>query len=531
MRIAAPACEAVCLAASAPPTSGEKETRWRGTSRAIAACLVLSACGVPWRAPPDLSEAWKAEELAPSSKQSAWAPPADGSSDAADGDAAEGTGGAVGGVGTYRDDRALRRAPETLPGAGTQDLPALIDVALRENPDTRAVWEAARAAASRYGQSLAPYYPTITGTAIVSPNERLLFQDSPDTLVIRQDSYDPAVTLTWTLLDFGRRAQSAEVARQQLVAANFTFNRALQTVIFRVQTAYYLLDAAQAMERAAVRNVELARTVFTSADERLGVGLATRPDVLLAKQVDARAVYELENAKVAVKNRQADLALALGIPADHPVTIESLAEQPMPEDLSEAVDELIDDAFRERPDLAAQVASLRAAEAGVERAKADFFPTIGFTGSYGQNVWDYAVQGGPRVHNNEPSYSTVFGFQWDAFRGFERLNALREAEAEEKQARAELESAELDTIAQVWRAYYDFRAAVQKLDYAEALLAASEDAYDANLSRYRHGLGTIVDLLTAERDLANARYTLVASRADVLTTASRVAYARGVIKP
>ena len=62
-----------------------------------------------------------------------------------------------------------------LPEPGqTYDLPTLIDVALRNNPDTRASWEAARAAAARYGRSLAPFYPVISARADVSPNARFL---------------------------------------------------------------------------------------------------------------------------------------------------------------------------------------------------------------------------------------------------------------------------------------------------------------------------------------------------------------------
>jgi len=37
-------------------------------------------------------------------------------------------------------------------------------------------------------------------------------------------------------------------------------------------------------------------------------------------------------------------------------------------------------------------------------------------------------------------------------------------------------------------------------------------------------------LLTADRDLANARYTIVQSRADLLTSSAAVAYAVGAIE-
>jgi len=241
-------------------------------------------------------------------------------------------------------------------------------------------------------------------------------------------------------------------------------------------------------------------------------------------------VYDLENARVAVKNAEAELALTLGMPANRPLAIEGLARQAMPAELDGAVDTLIDTALAERPDLAARVAELRAADAAVARAKADFFPSVGFRGHYGESIWDYTITGGAsRIQSTEPTYATTFTFNWDIFKGFDRVNAVRAAEADSAAARAALATTQLDAIAQVWRAYYDYRAAVRKLDFADALLAASQEAYDANLKTYAVGLSNIVELLTAERDLATARYTLVQSRAELLTTAARVAYAAGAM--
>jgi len=367
----------------------------------------------------------------------------------------------------------------------------------------------------------------VAAQAAVSPHTRFLREGETDTVTIRQDSYEPRLVLTYTLLDFGRRAQSAELAYQRLLAASFAFNRRLQEVVFSVEHGYYMLDAAQGLERAAQRNVDLARTVLAAADQRFAVGLATRPEVLLAKQVETRAVYDLENAHVGVKNAEAELALTLGIPANRPLAIESLDRQPLPADLGDAVDSLIDAALAQRPDLAGRVAELRAADAAVERAKADFLPRVGFRGHYGESIWDYTFGDSARRHSSEPTYATVFTFDWDLFRGFDRLNAMREAEADVGAARAALARTQLDAIAEVWRAYYDYRAAVRKLAFADALLAASQEAYEATLKTYQVGLSDIVELLAAERDLATARYTLVLSRAELLTTAARVAYAAG----
>ena len=108
---------------------------------------------------------------------------------------------------------------------GAYDMPGLIDLALTNNPDTRRMWEAARAAAANYGISKAPFYPMVSAEAS-GGYSRMLFELPNETAVLRQWQITPMAELTYTLLDFGRRSASAEVARQQLAAANFGFNRA-----------------------------------------------------------------------------------------------------------------------------------------------------------------------------------------------------------------------------------------------------------------------------------------------------------------
>ncbi|MDO8433231.1 MAG: TolC family protein [Candidatus Binatus sp.] len=78
----------------------------------------------------------------------------------------------------------------------------------------------------------------------------------------------------------------------------------------------------------------------------------------------------------------------------------------------------------------------------------------------------------------------------------------------------------MGAISSVWRAYYEFQTALKGYDYAKALLAASNESYAANIDTYHQGLSTIVELLTADRDLASARYTMVQSCADLLTSSA-----------
>src|SRR5262245_39848786 len=424
------------------------------------------------------------------------------------------------------------RAPVSLPSdapappSGVYDLPALVDLALGQNPATRAAWETARASEAGLGRAKAEDYPHVRLSAYGGLNN-FPFPIPNETFEIHNRLALPQVEVAYTLLDFGRRSATAEQAKQQLIAANFAFNRAMQEVVFGVQRAFYALGAARSSVEAATKNLELARINGEVAEERLKVGLATRPAVLLTRQAEAESVYELESAKSAVETARAELATAVGIRADVPLDVDTLEHQPLPDALPNRLDELVDTAISKRPDLAAKVASLRAHEAALAKAKAAWFPEVGLMGEFGEAFWSYKVQGFPRQNSSTNDYTTLLTFKWDLFTGFDRPYAIRQAEAQVETSHAELRGAELGTIDAVWRAYYEFQSARERQRYAEALLRASEEAYAANLETYREGLSTISDLLTADRDLARARYTVIRAKTDYLNAAAAVDYAVG----
>jgi outer membrane protein TolC len=427
------------------------------------------------------------------------------------------------------------RPPNTLPepratsSGNRYDLYELIDIALSNNPDTRQTWYQARAAADAYGVSRAPYYPVVSAQ-VPGGYERELFELPPQNAVLKQWQITPALAFTYTLIDFGRRDAGAAAARAQLAAANFSFNRKLQDVVFATQRAFYSIGAAKAAVLAAEQNLELAKTDNDSVSRRVDLGLATQPELLLVRQRVAQSKYDLASAHLLVREAQANMAVALGVAANTALDVPTLDSLPIPAGLGSEVDQLIETSLRSRPDLAAQVATLDARRADVARTRAAFYPTVGVMGSYGEQSWNYRYDGFHTETDNQPQYAALLSVNWDLFTGFKRLNDVRQAEAARDAAGAQLKSLEVDTISSVWRAYYEFQTALSRYDYAKALLAASQESYDANLDTYRQGLSTIVELLTADRDLANARYTIVQSRADLLTSSAAVAYAVGAIE-
>jgi outer membrane protein len=408
-------------------------------------------------------------------------------------------------------------------------LAQLSNVALRNSPLARGAWASARRAAAEHGRVLSQYYPELSINAI-GGYSHFLFQMTGHPLDIDQLEFQPLVQLNWLLLDFGRRSGEARETFEKVLAANLMFNRELQDIVYAVQTDYYQLQAAQEMVKASETSLQQAVTVRTSAERKLDTGLATRPEFLLAKRVEAKAIYDLENSKVLVTDAEAQLALTLGVSATCPVVVDTAGNITLPAELEEGVDALVDLAISTRPDLGAYLAKVRAQDAAVETARAQFMPEISFIGQFGGDFWDYTIGvTSERVKTIEPNYEVFLTFEWDLFVGFERENAVRSAVASREIASAELEQAGLGAISEVWKSYYRVRAARKRFRYAESLLAASSDAYAATYESYQRGLSTIVELLDADRDLASGRYILVQSRAKLLIETATLAYAAGTI--
>jgi outer membrane protein len=425
---------------------------------------------------------------------------------------------------------AAAHVPGAVNAAHEYDVAELIDIALKNNPETVRAWSAARSAAAAYGSAQAPYFPQ---AAFSSDNgyQRTILQVPSTFGVLKQWQADPIVTLNWTLLDFGRRKSASDSALDRLIAANLSFNRTIQDVVFNTESAFYALDAADGAVIAARQNLKLAETDFDAVRQRVVLGLATEPQLLLAKETVAQSRFDLANAQLMVHDAQAQMAVAVGIPANPPVTIVGLEAQAPPPELNTSVEAFIAEARSRRPDLAARIASIHATEADIRQARAQFLPVVGLSTGYGENLWNFTFQTPKTVEIGQPQYSALLTLRWDIFTGFRRLNEVHRAESDLDVARAELGAADINAIAQVWHAYFDLDSARSKYAFAQSLIESSEESYAANLETYRQGLSTIVELLTADRDLANARYTFIQSKAQLLTAYAALAFAAGTIHP
>src|SRR5215470_11276487 len=415
------------------------------------------------------------------------------------------------------------------------ELPELIDLAQRVNPETRVAWEAARRSALAVGLAESEYFPVLAISAL--GGYRSVGVSIPRNLVtdgfFRFELLQavPALNLRWLLIDFGRRGNARDAAKERLLAANLGFNRKHQQIAFAVQRAFYGLTSVRARIVVAQSALDAARTVEDAAERRLQSGLGTRPELANARQQTAQAAFDLEAVLEKERDSQVTLAESVGITPTTPMQLVDFSALPPPAELQDTVEKTIDRALEKRPDLIARVAALRAAEAELRRARAAYWPTLSLHGDVGTILGKARITADGKSTGwfgaTQPDYGIGLFLEWEIFDGGARRRRVEIAKSERRTAQDEITATRDRAVSEVWKAYTDVRLAFRRLDVAAALLDASQQSYDDALKSYRVGLGTLTDLLTARRELSRARYVELDTKVQLLDASAALAFTTG----
>ncbi|MBI2440454.1 MAG: TolC family protein [Lentisphaerae bacterium] len=408
-------------------------------------------------------------------------------------------------------------------------LAAALDVALANNPTTRALWHEARAASAQVDQARGNFLPTIVGSAGVS---RQRTETQPETFFRDSLRYGPGLQLNYLVINFGGGHSAAvQQALQTVYAANYRFNRAIQEVLRDVASAYYGMISATAAVTAAEATLSDARAAWEAARARQSSGVGTELDVLLAQAGYDQARYDLVNYRGLLKIAQAVLARALGLPADANLEVvmptDDVPAAVAPQDMRQ----LIDQALARRPDMAALRAKLSAKRAAERVAGAVLWPSLYLAGNVSRNYYDTeTAKEFFLTQDSDWSYGAGLTLQWTLFDGLQDLSARRAAAAQADAIREELLQAELAASAEVWSNYYTYETALERHAVSAAYLKSAAKAHDLALASYRNGLSSITELLNAESALAQARARQITARQDAFTALVNLALATGCLE-
>ena len=225
----------------------------------------------------------------------------------------------------------------------------------------------ARAQAAQVGVAQAAWLPNLDGRLGASrlQNDQRYY-----------NSNSAVLTLSWLVFDSGARSANGENARQLLEAAAADAGCHRAVAFLSALQAFYTAQATQAAVVSTTEAERAAREGFAAAESRYKVGVATPADRLLAQTALSQATLNRIKAEGEARNALGTLANAMGFQAGQTLT---LAPPPavLPDAAFHAGDRGADRRGRSRrPDLKAAEAQVKAAQAGVDLARAQGRPTV-----------------------------------------------------------------------------------------------------------------------------------------------------------
>ena len=408
------------------------------------------------------------------------------------------------------------------PGA-TLSLPQVLDIGLRNNPATRTAWFQARSAAADVGSKRSEYFPVLELDGNLTRQKQAALGGRS---IFLQTSYGPSATLTWMLLDFGGRAADVEEARRALFAADYEHNASIQNVALAIEQTYYQYLDAKALKVAAEASLKAARESLSAAEERHRAGVATIADVLQARTAFSQTELILQSVEGQIQTLRGALATAIGVSANIPVEAGELPSEINVDAAGETVDQLIEKAESQRPDLAAARLTALKDESHIRSVQAAGLPSLFALGTVNR-VYYY---NSPTVPYAD-TYSGALLLRIPVFTGWRSTYDIAKAREDAQVSRTQVETLTDQVILQVWTSYYSLKTASQQVKTARDLYASAEQSEQVALGRYKAGVGSILDLLAAQSAFANARAQEVQARANWFLSMAQLAHDTGMLAP
>jgi outer membrane protein len=394
-------------------------------------------------------------------------------------------------------------------------------IALRNHPRIASAELAAKASGFVVKQVRSAYYPTISGnvTGVGTEHGSVLSAGAVTTSSIYSRESNGLVA-NQLLSDFGRTASLEQSATLRNAAQNQNVSNTRAQVLVEVQQEYYRALNTESILNVARATLDLRRVTLRQVSALAASALRSKVDVSFAQVNESQAQLDLFRAENDARASHARLSAAMGYDRDQAF---SLSDEPLPPALDPNVDALIEQAKRERPDLAALQLNKEALDRYADAERRLRNPTLSAA----------AVAGVAPVRDERlpESYSAAgINLNIPILNG--GLFKARQEEAESRAAAAskDLQDLSLQIARDVRVAWLDANDAFRRLDVTARMVGEAKEALRLAQARYENALGSIVELNQAQLNETSAEIAAASAKYEYLSRRAVLSYAMGALR-
>jgi outer membrane protein len=310
-----------------------------------------------------------------------------------------------------------------------------------------------------------------------------------------------------TVFDAGRRFFDIRSTRANVDAAEANAVAQRFNVSLNVKQAFYNALAARESESAAQAQLEQAEQQLRASSARVQAGVATRSDSLRSAIQVGNAQLALLTARTNLESANATLTRLVATPytvtANPADTVDQRVTLP-----DTAV--LLDLAER-GPAVDQARAQLTAARAVARSSWTTYLPTV--TASFNRSATGPDAEFGRGLDYNYRS-NVALGLTFPIFNQLNREEQRVQADVARANAQALLRDSRLAAQQQLVQATGALRTAEQRIAIQRASVEAAEEDLRVQSQRYAVGASTLLDVLTSQTQLNQARSALIQARYD-----------------
>jgi outer membrane protein len=304
------------------------------------------------------------------------------------------------------------------------------------------------------------------------------------------------LTVTQLITDFGRTTNLVASANLAAKAANENALASMQQILLAVNRAFFDALQAQAVLSVAQQTVKARKAVADQIGALYKNKLKSELDFSFANVNLAQAKLLLLDAQNNQAATQATLSMVLGFTNVQTFQLrdDSAAAAPPPD----KVDDLIAQAFVSRPEVRSLQFQYESATRFQKAERDLLFPSIRAAGAVGFTpVGNAAVAPSPSAFNN--TYGAVgANMEIPIFNGFQYFARSKEASLRAQATDERLRDLKNTISRDVRTSWLAANAAYQRLGVTQQLLDQAKLALDLAQSRYKLGLGSIVEVSQAQ---------------------------------
>ncbi len=329
-------------------------------------------------------------------------------------------------------------------------------------------------------------------------------------------SFSTGLGASMTLFAGGGRVFDLQQARTQVVGAEASLQSQRYATALSVKQQFFGVLAARESEAAASAQLEQAAQQLKTSILRLRQRVVTRSDSLRSEIQVHNARLAVLQARTALEFADATLMRLVGSPT--PVT--AAADDSLDRPGLALVDEELQAQVLDGPAVRQAAASVDGARAALRGTWVGYLPSVTASYSRGGSGAGTAFS----LANDDFSYSGSFrlSLSMPVFTQFQNEQRVTQSQVARDNAEAALRDTRLAALAGLTQSLGAFHAAEERVAIQSATVQAADEDLRMQKDKYEIGAATLLDVLTSQTTLDQARRDLIQARYDKRTTRAQL---------